>query len=79
MTHSLGMRKEEEGTLFDRYPDGSERPIANFSEILSKSQQNYNQIQKEALVFVLAVKKFLQYLFGQKLILVTGHKLSLAI
>ena len=27
-------------TLFHRYPDGSERPIANLSKTLSKSQRN---------------------------------------
>ena len=67
------------GTLFHRYPDGSERPIANVSKILSKSQRNYSQIQKEALAIVFAVKKFFQYLFGQKFILVTDHKPLLAI
>ena len=67
------------GTLFHRYPDGSERPIANVSKILSKSQRNYSQIQKEALAIVLAVKKFFQYLFGQNLILVTDHMPLLAV
>ena len=67
------------GTLFHRYPDGSERPIANVSKILSKSQRNYSQIQKEALAIVFAVEKFFQYLFGQKFILVTNHKSLLPI
>ena len=67
------------GTLFHRYPDGFERPIASVSKILSKSQRNYSQIQKETLVIVFAVKNFFRYLFGQKLILVTDHKLLLAI
>ena len=35
--------------LFHRFPDGSERPIANVSKSLSKTQQKYSQIQKEAL------------------------------
>ena len=51
----------KEGTLFHRYPDGSERPIANIFKILFKSQRNYSQIQKEALAIVFAVKKFFQF------------------
>ena len=35
--------------LFHRFPDGSERPIANVSKSLSKTQRKYSQIQKEAL------------------------------
>ena len=61
-------------TLFHRYPDGSERPIANVSKTLSKSQRNYSQIQKEALAIIFALKKFYQFLFGRKFILVTDHK-----
>ena len=48
-------------TLFHRYSDGSERPIAN-SKTLTASQRNYSQIQKEALVIMYALKKFFQYL-----------------
>ena len=58
--------------MFHRYPDGSERPIANVSKTLSKSQRNYSQIQKGALIF--ALKRFYQFLFGRKFILVTDHK-----
>ena len=62
------------GTLFHRYPDGSERPIANVSKTLFKSQRNYSQIQKKALATIFALKKFYQFLFGRKFILVTDHK-----
>ena len=61
-------------TLFHRYPDGSKRPIANVSKTLSKSQRNYSHIQKEALTIMFALKKFHQFLFGRKFILVTDHK-----
>ena len=60
-------------TLFHRYPDESERPIAYVSKILSKSQRNYSQIQK-ALAIIFALKNFYQFLFGRKFILVTDHK-----
>ena len=61
-------------TLFHRFPDGSERANANVSKTLSKSQRNYSQIQKEALAIIFALKKFYQFLFGRKFILVTDHK-----
>nr|CAB3249686.1 uncharacterized protein K02A2.6-like [Phallusia mammillata] len=65
--------------LFHRCSDGSERPIANVSKLLSSSQRNYSQIQKEALSIIFALKKFYQYLFGREFILVTDHKPLLAL
>ena len=65
--------------LFHRYPDGSERPIANISKTLTATQTRYSQIQKEALSIVFALKKFHQFLYGRRFILVTDHKPLLAI
>jgi hypothetical protein len=65
--------------LFHRYPDGSERPIANVSKKLSRAQCNYSQIQREALAIVFGLKKFYQYLFGRHFILVTDHKPLIAL
>ena len=61
-------------TLFHHYSDRSERPIANISKTLTASQRNYSQIQKEALAIIYALKKFYQYLYGRKFILVTDHQ-----
>ena len=60
--------------LFHRYPDGSERPIANASMTLTTTQRRYSQIQKEALAIVFALNKFHQFLYGRSFILVTDHK-----
>ena len=60
--------------LFHRYPDGSERPISNVSKTLTESQKNYSQIQKEALAIIFGLKKFFQYIYGKKFILVTDHR-----
>jgi hypothetical protein len=65
--------------LFHRFPDGSERPIANASKTLTKSQRNYSQIQKEALAIVYGLRKFYQFLYGRQFILVTDHKPLLAL
>ena len=60
--------------LSHHFKDGSERPIGFASHTLSKAEQNYSQIEKEALGFIFGLKKFHQYLFGCKFILITDHQ-----
>ncbi|KAL7723905.1 hypothetical protein ACLKA6_014499 [Drosophila palustris] len=55
-------------------PDGKERPIAFASKTLDVHQVRYSQIEKEALSIIFGVKKFHQYLYGRKFILITDHK-----
>ena len=56
------------------YPDGQERPIAFASRTFSAAELSYSQIEKESLSLVYGVKKFHQYLYGRKFVLVTDHK-----
>ena len=60
--------------LFHRYPDGSERPIAITSKTLTATRSKYSQIHKEALAIIFGLRKFHQFLYGRRFILVTDHK-----
>ena len=56
------------------YLDGRERPIAYASRTLTNAEKNYPQIEREALSLVYGIRKFHQYLYGRKFVLVTDHK-----
>ena len=52
---------------------GQEHPIAFMSHFLSTSEQNYSQIEKEALYLLLVSVKFHKYIYGRQFTLVTDH------
>ena len=56
------------------WPSGLERPVAFASRTLTKSEQNYSQIDKEALAIVWGVQKFHNYVFGRCFTIVTDHE-----
>lgn len=55
-------------------PNATEKHIAFASRTLNKAESNYAQIEREALSIVFGIRKFHQYLFGRRLMLLTDHK-----
>ena len=53
--------------------DKSERPVAYASRTLTVPEQNYAQIELEALAIIFAMCRFHQYLYGRTFTLVTDH------
>ena len=60
--------------LSHRMADEAERPIGYVSRSLNKAERGYSTIEKEALAIIFSVKKFNQFLYGQKFAIQTDHK-----
>lgn len=54
--------------------DGEEKPIAFASRSLTRAEQNYSQLDREALAIIYAVQHFHQYVFGRRFKLVTDNQ-----
>jgi len=53
---------------------GTERPVAYASRTLTSAEQNYSQLDKEALALVFGTKRFHNYLYGRTFTLYIDHK-----
>ena len=54
--------------------EGHDRPIAFASRTLNPAERGYSQIDKEALALVWGIRRFHQYLYGHRFILITDHQ-----
>ncbi|XP_011690576.1 PREDICTED: uncharacterized protein LOC105451673 [Wasmannia auropunctata] len=54
--------------------NGIERPIAFASRSLTSAEQNYSQLDREALAIVFGVDKFFMYTYGKKFDLITDNR-----
>ena len=50
---------------------GAEQPVSYASRSLQPAEQNYAQIEQEALAIIFAVRHYHQYLYGRSFTLVT--------
>lgn len=62
------------GAVLSHVIGDQERPIAFASRALTPAEQNYSQIDREALAIVFAVEHFFQYLFGRPFVLITDNQ-----
>lgn len=60
--------------IMHRFPNGAVKAIAHASRSLTPAEQNYGQIEKEALALIFAVTRFHKMVFGRRFILQTDHK-----
>ena len=70
----MALEGEGGGGVTHVLPDGSNRPIASASQILNTHQQNYSQLDKEALAIIFGLERFRLYLDGRQFTIQSDHK-----
>ena len=75
LVHACGTSPYGVGAVLShRLDNGEEQPITFASRMLSTTERNYSQLDKEALPIIVGVRKFHQYLSGRRFIIHTDHK-----
>ena len=62
------------GAVLSHIIDGKEKPILYALKTLSSAERNYAQLDKEGASVIFGIKKFHQYLYGQKFKIFIDHK-----
>ncbi|XP_008484885.1 uncharacterized protein K02A2.6-like, partial [Diaphorina citri] len=62
------------GAVLSHTVNGVEKPIAYASRSLTTSEQNYSQLDREALAIIFGVTHFYKYLFGRHFLLITDNQ-----
>lgn len=62
------------GAVLSNSVDGKDLPVIFESATLTPAQQNYSQIDKEALAVIFAITKFHKYLIGNKFTIYSDHQ-----
>ena len=62
------------GAVLSHKIGGQFRPVAFNSRTLTSAQQNYSQLEKEALSIIFGLKRFRQYLYGRSFTILTDHR-----
>lgn len=62
------------GGVLSHRVNGVEKPVLFVSGTLSKAEQNYSQLEREALAIIFSIKKFHKYIYGRPFILVSDHQ-----
>ena len=62
------------GAVILQPENGTLKPVAFASRVLTEAEKKYSQIEKESLAIVFGVTKFRQYLLGRHFTLKTDHK-----
>ena len=60
--------------LSQRWPNGTERPVAFASRLLNETERKYSQLDKEGLAVIFGITKFHKYVFGREFTIWTDHK-----
>lgn len=54
--------------------NGIEKPVAFVSRSLSMAEQNYSQLDREAVAIIFSVQKFYKYLYGRLFTLISDNR-----
>ena len=61
------------GAVLSQVQDGTEKVVAYYSKVLSRTERNYCVTRRELLAVVAAIRHFHHYLFGRHFLIRTDH------